>query len=172
MQKKIIINDETYLSTFTNEDVAALITHLSEKQISDQTLMIPYPYKEENAKWFIEFAEKNKKLSWAIRGKNSQLIGSIGFHGESKKGNHCDEIGYWLAKPYWGRGIVTEAVKKLCEYGFDKLNLVRIEAPIFAFNIASCRVVEKCGFIKEGIMRKAYFKNGEFIDGVMYALVK
>lgn len=166
------INEEYFLSALTEADVPALVKWLAEKQIADQTLAIPYPYSTEDALWFINFLKEDKMRNWAIRTKDGLAIGCIGFQAEHRNGPHCSEIGYWLAKPYWGKGIVLAAVKKLCEYGFNELNFVRIEAPIFAFNKASQRVVEKAGFEKEGHLRKAYFKNGEYFDGVLYSIIK
>jgi RimJ/RimL family protein N-acetyltransferase len=149
-----------------------MVKWFSEKQITDQTLAIPYPYTEKDAYGYLEYIKTSKGLHLAIRTNEGLFIGGIGLKPDDKKGEHCREIGYWLAKPYWGKGITTEAVKKLCEYGFKELNLVRIEAPIFAFNTASIRVVEKAGFKKEELMKKAYVKNGEYIDGIMYAITK
>ena len=75
------------------------------------------------------------------------------------------EIGYWLAKPYWKKGIMSEAVKKICEIGFNEFGLSRITANVFEQNIGSARVVEKCGFTLEAACLKNYYKK----DGKLYA---
>jgi [ribosomal protein S5]-alanine N-acetyltransferase len=82
------------------------------------------------------------------------------------------EFGYWLAEPYWGRGIVSEAVKFTSEYALNHFGLVRLEAPVFSWNPASMRVLEKSGFIREGVLRNSVFKDGQLIDQVLYALVR
>ena len=82
------------------------------------------------------------------------------------------EIGYWVTPAYWGRGIITEAVRRICGETFEKTDIVRIYAEVFAPNAASLRVLEKCGFVREGIKRRSVFKNGEFCDSIVMALIK
>ena len=74
--------------------------------------------------------------------------------------------------PLWGRGIATEAVQAVTEYAFGPLDLVRVQAGIFAWNAASMRVLEKCGYEREGVQRKAAFKDGELVDCVLYARLR
>ena len=82
------------------------------------------------------------------------------------------ELGYYVAEEYWGRGIMTEAVKQICVYVFCKSNILRIYAEPFAYNAASCRVLEKAGFQYEGTLRNNAVKNGKVIDMKMYSLLK
>jgi RimJ/RimL family protein N-acetyltransferase len=84
---------------------------------------------------------------------------------------HRAEVGYWVAREEWGRGIASRALSRFCRHGQGELGYYRIEAPIYAFNRASQRVAEKCGFVCEGTLRKAYLKNGVFVDAKLYALV-
>ena len=70
-----------------------------------------------------------------------------------------------------GRGIMTQAVKAVAPYVMSRFGLVRLEAPVFAWNPASMRVLEKCGFAKEGVSRASVFKDGDLVDQVLYALV-
>jgi len=178
---KIIVDEEVFLSPVQQGDEDALVEHLQDKEIHDNTCVIPFPHTYQHAQEWIETVQKRIKergitLDWAIRISEEKLIGCISFHGHNlscmEVVKHTDEIGYWLARPYRGKGITTKVVKKVCEIGFEQLGLVRIEAPVFAFNDASLKVLEKVGFQLEGIQRKCYFKNGKFIDGKMYALVK
>ena len=81
-------------------------------------------------------------------------------------------LGYYVAEEYWGKGIMTEAVKQICECVFDKSDIIRIYAEPFAYNIASCRVLEKAGFQYEGTLRSNAVKNGKVIDMKMYSLLK
>lgn len=78
------------------------------------------------------------------------------------------EIGYWLGEPFWGRGVVGDAVRVFCDYLFDDLDLVRLQANVFGWNPASGRVLEKAGFELEGRLRKAVFKDGEVTDRLIY----
>ena len=82
------------------------------------------------------------------------------------------ELGYWLGEPFWGRGIMTEAVRRICREAFSRLDIVRIHAAVYARNGASCRVLEKAGFTREGILRQSVYKNGEVLDACLYALLR
>jgi len=82
------------------------------------------------------------------------------------------ELGYYIAEPYWGKGIMTEAVRQMCAYVFDHTDIIRIFAEPFAFNQASCRALEKAGFQFEGVLRKNAVKNGQQVDMKMYAILR
>ena len=173
---KLQINDSIYLSDITSDDKAAYLEHLQEKQIYDQTLNIPYPYTESDAEWWINhITEETQKLgrsiNWAIRNPNHLLIGGIGFQHFELGQSHQAELGYWLAKPYWGKGIITEATKKVTDFAFSELGLVRVTATVFEFNLGSARVLEKAGFQLEGVLRKHFKKDGRVFDGKMYAKI-
>lgn len=177
MEDRIDIDEEIYISAITPGDKHFYVQLLNDPGIHETTLRIPYPYTESDAQYFVEAVQMQKMLNkrqmnWAIRNSNGDVIGGIGLHGKYSESPHRDELGYWVARSYWGRGIMTRVLKTLCRFLQDEYGLTRIEAPVFESNIGSCRVVEKCGFAMEGIMRKAYFKNGKYIDGKLYALVK
>jgi len=173
----ITVNEHIHLSEFRPSDQAACIEHFKEKEIYDRTLRIPYPYTEAAFQEWLEIVEKatkqqGQRVHWAIRNKEEFLIGGCGFDNLQIGTSHRAEIGYWLAKPFWGRGIMTAVVRRLCEFGFAEFGLVKIEAHVFADNAASAKVLEKCGFTQEGYLRKHYFKDGGFIDSRLFALVK
>ena len=86
--------------------------------------------------------------------------------------SHRAEIGYWLAKPFWGRGIMTAVVAGVCRHGFEEFGLVKIVAHVFTGNPASARVLEKCGFVQEGLFRKHFLKDGKLIDAWAFALIR
>ena len=79
------------------------------------------------------------------------------------------EIGYWLGEPFWGRGIVTDAVRAVVPVAFGTFDIARIQAGIFSENPASARVLEKCGFVREAVLKDAVFKNGKVMDEIIYA---
>lgn len=81
----------------------------------------------------------------------------------------CGRIGYWLAEALWGRGIMSAAVEAVSRHAFARLGFARLEARVFAWNPASMRVLEKCGYEREGRLRRSVFKDGELIDAVLYA---
>ena len=176
-QTKIVINDEIYLDQPNKKDRQNLILYLTDRQIYNNTLRLPFPYTAKDAEWWIKYVDENKKkssmlLNFAIRDKSKQLIGGISYHMKYGLTSHKDEVGYWLARQYWNKGIMTDVVRKFCAYGFDSLNLIRIEATVFENNIGSYRVLEKCGFEYEGLLKKYYLKDGEFINVRLYAITK
>jgi [ribosomal protein S5]-alanine N-acetyltransferase len=173
---QIKINDEFYISETGPEDKPAYVEHLTEKQISEQTLNIPYPYSDEDADWWInhnmaETARLGRPINWVIRRRDGYLIGGIGFAAFEPGKTHKAEIGYWLAKPYWGQGIMSLAIKAITQHAFRELGLKRITAHVFNFNKGSARALEKAGYTLEGRLRQHYSKNGKIFDGLLYAIV-
>jgi RimJ/RimL family protein N-acetyltransferase len=171
----ISVTDQISLTEFRISDKPALVRHLAEKEIYDRTLRIPYPYTEADADAWFEIDSRATEqhggpVHWAIRDPGGALIGCVGFDGLTK--GHRAEIGYWLAKPYWGRGIISAVVAAACAYALAEWKLVRITAHVFAFNTASTRVLEKNGFELEGELRKHYRKDGRLLDAKLYALVR
>lgn len=135
---------------------------------------LPYPYTESDALDFIEsmFASNpNDTFAFAIVA-DDRVVGSIGVFRQTNIHSRTAELGYYVAEEYWGRGIAQTAVNSIVEYVFENTDIVRIFAEPFARNAASCRVLKKCGFVFEGIMRKNAFKNGEFLDMRLYAKIK
>lgn len=111
---------------------------------------------------------KPSEIRFAID-SGGEVIGGISLRNIE---GHKAEIGYWLSEKYWGRGIMTKAVKLVCGFGFGKLRLRRIYATLFSNNRASARVLEKAGFKREGLLRKLHKKDGRLVDALMYAKVR
>lgn len=171
---KLQLSNNFYISDITWADKQAYVEHLKEKQIYDQTLAIPFPYTEADADWWLNNVAQitslqGRSVNWAIRRADGFLIGGIGFHDFELGKSHKAELGYWLAKPYWNKGIMTEAVKKVSEFGFKEFGLLRITANVFHFNVGSARVLEKAGYKLEGYLRNHYKKDGKLFDGKLYA---
>jgi RimJ/RimL family protein N-acetyltransferase len=173
----ILVNEQVRLTEFRASDKPALVEHLRAKEIYDRTLRIPYPYTEADADEWLGIVAKTtqqqgRPVHWAIRNAEDYLIGGCGFDGFQVGKSHRAEIGYWLAKPFWGHGIMTAVVRRLCQYAFEEFGLVKITAHVFATNSASARVLEKCSFQQEGFMKKHYQKDGQYLDARLYALLK
>ena len=100
------------------------------------------------------------------------VIGSIGVFRQDNIHYRTAEMGYYMGEKYWGRGYMTEAVKLVCDFVFENTDIIRIFAEPLAYNTASCRVLEKAGFMFEGVLRSNAYKNGNIVDMKMYALVK
>lgn len=131
----------------------------------------PHPYTERDADAWLALARANPARSnWAIEVKGL-AVGCIGLEPLADVYERTAHLGYWLGEPYWGRGIMSDAVRGVAALALGELGFVRLEAPVFAWNPASMRVLEKCGFVREGVMRRSVFKDGELIDSVLYARV-
>lgn len=132
----------------------------------------PYPYTMEDAEAFIESCIRNEGqalcLCIELAGKP---VGGIGIFPGQDVYEKSAEIGYWLGRSYWGRGIITEAIQRICRMAFIKMDIVRIQAEVFSTNPASCRVLEKAGFAMEGIKRSSVYKRGRLLDSHVYALI-
>lgn len=100
-----------------------------------------------------------------------EMIGDVGLHHFFEQNRRC-EIGYALASKHWNQGYATEALRAAIRYGFDALELNRIEADIDPDNIGSGRVLEKLGFRKEGYMPERWLVSGKFADTIIYGLLK
>jgi RimJ/RimL family protein N-acetyltransferase len=174
---KHVVNDQVHLSEFRPSDKPALIQHLNDRDIYDRTLRIPFPYTESAADdWLALVAQitrqQGRPVHWAIRNTDDALIGGCGFDGLQVGKSHRAEVGYWLAKPFWSRGIMTAVVQRLCRHASEEFGLVKVTAHVFSHNRASARVLEKCGFREEGFLRKHYLKDGQFLDARLFALLK
>lgn len=156
-------------------DAKELAAALSNKKVQDNLRDgLPYPYTEQDGTDYISAmlsADENETFAFAIA-VNEKVVGSIGIFRQGNIHRQTAELGYYIAEEYWGKGIMTEAVKQICGYIFDKSDIIRIYAEPFAYNAASCRVLEKAGFQYEGTLRNNAVKNGEIIDMKMYSLLK
>jgi ribosomal-protein-alanine N-acetyltransferase len=132
----------------------------------------PHPYHLEHAREFIRRVNAAEPRGVFAIATETEAIGSIGLTLGHDVHRYTAELGYWLAEPFWGRGIMTRAVKAMAYFGFSELGLYRIRAEPYAVNPASARVLEKAGFLLEGTMRASAFKEGRIVDQLLYAKVK
>ena len=130
----------------------------------------PHPYTHENGKAFIEFATKDDPIHIFAIDIDKEASGGIGIHPQTDIHRKNAELGYWLAEKYWGNGIITNAIMEIVKFAFDSYDIERIFARPFGTNIPSQKVLEKSGFKLEGRFEKTYFKNGEFLDELIYAI--
>ena len=132
----------------------------------------PYPYTEQDARRYIEAALRDgASLSRAIV-VDGRAVGAVSLTMAGSVFEKNAELGYWLSPDRWGRGIMTEAVRALCREGFDACGVGRIYAEPLADNAASRRVLEKCGFALEGVLRKSVYQGGEYRDSCIYARLR
>ncbi|MBP5605937.1 MAG: GNAT family N-acetyltransferase [Ruminiclostridium sp.] len=158
-----------------SSDAADLAAALSNKNVQDNLRDgLPFPYTEKDGLDYINAmlsADKNDTFAFAVT-VDDKAIGSIGVFRQGNIHRLTAELGYYIAEEYWGKGVMTEAVKQICEYVFAKSDIIRIYAEPFSYNSASCRVLEKAGFQFEGLLRQNAVKNNKVVDMKMYALIK
>jgi len=131
----------------------------------------PQPYTVADAKRWIRAAHAiHPPTHFAIEA-DGEAVGGIGFDPFDDVERRTAEIGYWLAEPYWGRGIATEALAAVSDYAFRAFDLVRLQARVYEGNEASMRVLEKAGYELEGRLRKSVTKDGRTFDSFVYARV-
>lgn len=136
--------------------------------------VFPHPYTLSDARGFVDICvtgDPETSLFRAIEA-DGHVIGSIALSRGSDVYQKTAELGYWLAEDYWGKGIMTRAVKRICQEGFSRWDIVRVYAEPFAHNAGSRRVLEKAGFSLEGVMRRGVYKRGQVCDFCMYALLR
>jgi [ribosomal protein S5]-alanine N-acetyltransferase len=151
--------------------------HLNDRDIYNRTLRIPFPYANADAHAFLARVAKateqhGQPAHFAIRTGDDALIGGCGLNDLEIGKSHRGEVGYWLAKPFWGRGIMTAVVQRVCQHAFEAFGLEKISAHVFVNNPASARVLEKCGFAQEGLLRKHFLKDEKLIDARFFALLR
>ncbi len=131
----------------------------------------PHPYTLADAENFLKRFSNQDPLTFFGIDYNNEYAGNISLVPGADVYRKSAEIGYFIGEPYWNKGIITTAVKLITEYGFKNLGIIRIHTGVFEYNTASQRVLEKCGFTKEGIFRKSVFKQNKIWDEVRYSKI-
>jgi len=159
------------LRQYRHGDEASLALHANNPRIwRNMPDTFPHPYTEHDAvSWVEANAQHAAHLAIEIEGA---VGGGIGFTPQQGNLDRMATIGYWLGERFWGRGIATRALELTTAYAFDTTDLARLEAHVFEWNAASCRVLEKAGYELEGRIRKAIRKDGALIDYFIYGLLR
>jgi RimJ/RimL family protein N-acetyltransferase len=158
--------------SWETRDVASLAEHANNWKIwLNLRDAFPHPYTKSHARDFIRNVRQREPQTVFAIDVGDEAVGSIGFvlHGDVERVSA--EIGYWLAEPFWGRGITTEALAAVTTYAIATHGLNRIYALPFAWNTASCRVLEKAGYVLEARLRRSAIKNGTVTDQMQYAFI-
>lgn len=161
------------LRKYTIDDLERLVKYADNPKVAHFLMdQFPHPYTLSQGEKFIALTETfDPTRNFAIE-VDSEFCGGIGIHPQEDIFRKNAELGYWLAEPYWGKGITTEAVKQIIQYGFETFDITRIFARPYGTNIASQRVLEKAGMTLEGRLDKTIFKNGEYFDELIYGIRK
>lgn len=132
----------------------------------------PHPYTMGDAEEWIRMAREQQPPTFFALDVDGEAVGGIGLTPGEDVHRRSAEIGFWLAEPFWGRGIMTDAVKAVTSHAFDVLRLCRVHAAVYEWNPASMRVLEKAGYQREGRLRRSVTKDGRTIDSILYAAVR
>jgi RimJ/RimL family protein N-acetyltransferase len=132
----------------------------------------PHPYTvSDGRQWLKACAGVHPPQAMAIV-VDGVAVGGIALQRGTDVHRHTAELGYWLGEPYWGRGVTTAAVAHFVPWAMRTVPLERIFASVFASNPASMRVLEKCGFTREGVLRRHILKEGRYLDQIVYAVLQ
>lgn len=161
---------ECILRPWRQSDRAELVRNANNRKIwRNLTHRFPHPYTDADAQQWLRIAlEEGRSLHLAIEFKGAAAGGIGAIAGEGIAAATAD-FGYWLGEPFWGQGIATAAASALVGRLMGEQSFSRLQAPVFAWNPASMRVLEKVGFVREGVLRSSVTKDGALIDSVMYA---
>jgi len=166
-------HDKVILRPLTDNDNDQLARLANNKKIWDNLRdLMPHPYTTDNAIFFINLVkQEDPQMTFAIEYKG-QFCGVIGLTSQQDVYKKTAEIGYWIGEPFWNKGIATEAVKLITDYGLNQLDLLRIHTGIFEYNLSSMKVLEKCGYKKDGVFEKSIVKNGQIWNEHRYSKIK
>jgi len=144
----------------------------NEKVAANLRDAFPSPYTLEDARKFISMCLRQVPYQIFAIEYEGEYVGNIGLHRQDDVYRRTAELGYFIGEPYWHKGITPRAVNLICEYGFRELDIIKIFSGVFSFNTASQRVLEKCGFTLEAVLKSAVIKNGKICDEYRYARFK
>lgn len=168
----LLSSDKIILRPLRDEDQSILAQYANSKKIADNLRdAFPHPYTIDNAIFFINLSKQEEPIMTFAIEFEGEFCGVIGLTAQKDVYRRTAEIGYWIAEPFWNKGIATEAVKLITDYGLNKLRFVRIHTGIFEYNPSSMRVLEKCGFKKDGVFEKSVTKNGRMWDEHRYSIL-
>ncbi len=131
----------------------------------------PHPYSTADALQFFEYVTETRGECVACIELGGEAAGAISLQFRSDVERCSAELGYWIGEPFWGRGVMTEAIRCFTAWAMPRFELTRVYAEVFADNPASARVLEKAGFVRVGVLRTAAIKHGRYHDYELYDLV-
>ncbi|MEI5906327.1 GNAT family protein [Bacillus spongiae] len=171
----IIETERLYLRAAAKDDAKDMLIYLSDAEVVNHMGLEPFKTIEDvwdEINWYNSIYNEGTGIRWVITLKDEgRVIGSCGFLNRQMK-HYRAEVGYEMNRDYWGRGIAGEALNAVLRYGYTHFSLERIEALIEPANISSQKLVEKQGFIREGLLRHYEYTRGKFDDLYMYSIIK
>ncbi|AFM05252.1 acetyltransferase, ribosomal protein N-acetylase [Bernardetia litoralis DSM 6794] len=169
--ERLILNSLSY------KDIPKITAYLQNPKISENVINIPFPYSEKDAIFWINLGNQGREskevYNFAIRLKEDEklnFIGAIGIRLDKK--HNKAELGYWLGEPFWGKGFMSEATKRIIKFGFEILELNKINATHFLHNPASGKIMIKNKMIKEAEIKEHFKKGDIYLDIIQYRLTR
>jgi [ribosomal protein S5]-alanine N-acetyltransferase len=168
-----LIKGDIKLRKFNKSDCTRMAELANNENISRNLRDgFPHPYTLQHAEEFIERCMAlDPPTIFAIEYKG-EYVGNIGLLKGNDVYRKSAEVGYFIGEEYWNKGIASAALQLACDYAFRNLDVVRVHAGVYEHNLASQKVLEKCGFVKEGIFAKAVFKQEKYWNEVRYAKLR
>jgi RimJ/RimL family protein N-acetyltransferase len=165
--------DNYLLRNFILDDVDSLHKYANNYSISKfMRDSFPYPYTKEDAEQWIYFSMNNPTSQILAIADDKEIIGGLSATRQIDIHRFTAEVGFWIAEPFWNKGIVSKALKTFCNYLFAEFDFNRLFANVFENNFASQRVLEKTGFTLEGTHKKSVYKENKFIDHYTFGILK
>ena len=156
-------DDRNLLEVLSDEDTCKYLTHNAVNDIVIIQRMIS---------GMKRFFDEKQRIRWGIADRqDNSIIGHCGYF-DIDNANSCAEISYCLKSGLWGQGIMTEALDAMLRFGFEDYGLNRIVAKVMKDNIASVKVLQKLGFVQEGLLRESMYKNGQYHDLMFFSILK
>ena len=164
---------EFKLRKWEKSDIKSMVKYANNINVSKYlTDEFPYPYVEKDAEDYLKLIENDNPTKVFAIEVNGEAVGSIGIFPQSSIHKKNAEIGYWLAEEFWRKGIMSEAIRQIADYGFKTFDVTRIFARPFDINIGSQKALIKAGFTFECEFEKTIFKNGEYYDEIYFSIRK
>lgn len=169
----IPLKEEEYcLRSWVKNDAESLAKYADDRAIwLNMRDEFPNPYNIKDADTFIVNANHNTNIIHLAIANKQESVGSISLLINNDIRRYSGVLSYWVGRKFWGQGLATDAISIFSNYAFERLDLARIYAKVFSTNIGSIRVLEKSGFKREGHFHKGIYKEGKFIDQLLYAKV-
>lgn len=159
------------LRPWTIADLNDLVRYANNWKIAkNMTDRFPFPYTEIHGRAFIEFATKDDPIHIFAIDIDGQAVGGIGIHPNEDIHRNNAELGYWLAEPFWGQGIISRAIPQAVDFAFETYTINRVFARPFGTNIPSQKVLEKNSFVLEGKFDQVLIKDNLLLDELIYAI--
>jgi len=152
-------------------DLQSLVKYANNINVAQYlTDQFPFPYTEDAGRAFIAFANQDKPIRIFAIELDNEAVGGIGIHPQTDVFRKNAELGYWLGEPFWGKGIMSEAIRRVLNTAFTNYDINRVFARPFGSNIGSQKILEKNHFKLEARFEQVLFKNGGYLDELVYAI--